>query len=67
MVSQNPFFILNKAAQICGGWPGLQERLGASRQALWYWRTGKRVPNSTTILKCLQIIERAAKAAEDFS
>ena len=34
---------------------GLAEKLGVSRQAVWYWETGSREPRSATVAKLKQL------------
>ncbi len=51
-----PFEILQEAADAVGGWDALRERLGVTRQAIWYWQAGKRQPNAQIVIQCMKIL-----------
>lgn len=52
--------IVKEAAEIYG-WDGLREKLGVSRQCIWFWQTGKRMPGSDVVMRCLHLISLSEK------
>ena len=62
-----------KAAKLAGGDAALAQAIGATRQAVYFWRHGQRIPNAVHYLRILEVVAHKnlmvefGDSEEDFS